>query len=64
VIVPDLSGCFSAEDSVDKVIVITHDAITRWIDVMRDLGGEVPPPPCFNAILYAELMIGEVEIEI
>ena len=45
VVVPDLSGCFSAADSgIDEAIENAKEAIELWIEVTLDQGMEIPRP--------------------
>ena len=45
VVVPDLSGCFSAADSgIDEAIENAKEAIELWIEAALDAGESVPKP--------------------
>ena len=45
VIVPDLSGCFSAADSgIDEAIENAKEAIGLWIETALDAGEDIPKP--------------------
>lgn len=45
VIVPDLSGCFSAADSgIDEAIENAKEAIELWIEAALDAGEDIPKP--------------------
>ncbi|MCX7210265.1 MAG: type II toxin-antitoxin system HicB family antitoxin [Burkholderiales bacterium] len=45
VVVPDLSGCFSAADSgIDEAIENAKEAIELWIETALDAGKSVPKP--------------------
>jgi predicted RNase H-like HicB family nuclease len=45
VVVPDLSGCFSAADSgIDEAIENAKEAIELWIEVALDQEMEIPRP--------------------
>ncbi len=45
VVVPDLSGCFSAADSgIDEAIENAKEAIELWIETALDAGESVPKP--------------------
>ena len=45
VVVPDLSGCFSAADSgIDEAIENAKEAIELWIEVALEKGMEIPKP--------------------
>jgi predicted RNase H-like HicB family nuclease len=45
VVVPDLSGCFSATDSgIDESIENAKEAIELWIEVALDQEMEIPRP--------------------
>ena len=42
VIVPDLPGCFSADDTLDEAITAAGEAAAAWIDAALDKGEIVP----------------------
>jgi predicted RNase H-like HicB family nuclease len=42
--VPDLPGCFSAGDTLDKAIENAKESIELWLETVIDDGGEVPEP--------------------
>jgi len=42
VIVPDLPGCFSAGDTLDEAISAAKEAITGHIEVMVEMGQDIP----------------------
>ena len=44
VVVPDLPGCFSAGDTLDKAIDNAREAIELWLETVIDDGGAVPEP--------------------
>ena len=44
VVVPDLPGCFSAGDTLDKAIDNASEAIELWLETVIDDGGTVPAP--------------------
>ena len=44
VVVPDLPGCFSAGDTLDKAIDNASEAIALWLETVIDDGGTVPAP--------------------
>jgi predicted RNase H-like HicB family nuclease len=44
VVVPDLPGCFSAGDTLDKAIENAKESIELWLETVIDDGGEVPEP--------------------
>jgi predicted RNase H-like HicB family nuclease len=44
VVVPDLSGCFSAGDTLDEAIDNAREAIELWLETVIDDGGPVPAP--------------------
>ena len=44
VVVPDLPGCFSAGDTLDKAIDNAREAIELWLETVIDDGGAVPDP--------------------
>lgn len=42
VVVPDLSGCFSAGDTLEQAIDNTREAIELWCQTVNEDGGAVP----------------------
>jgi predicted RNase H-like HicB family nuclease len=42
VVVPDLTGCFSAGDTLDQAIDNSKEAIALWIETVLDDGGIIP----------------------
>lgn len=42
VVVPDLPGCFSAGDTLDKAVDNAHEAIDLWCATVIEDGGDVP----------------------
>ncbi|CAI2030610.1 Uncharacterised protein family (UPF0150) [Serratia fonticola] len=42
VTVPDLPGCFSAGDTMDEAIANAKEAITGHIELLVELGGDIP----------------------
>ncbi len=44
VIVPDLEGCFSAGDTLDKAFSNALEAAVGWIECEIDVGHEIPEP--------------------
>ncbi|MFW0766078.1 type II toxin-antitoxin system HicB family antitoxin [Trabulsiella odontotermitis] len=42
VIVPDLPGCFSAGDTLDEAIVNAREAITAHIELLVEMGEDIP----------------------
>lgn len=42
VVVPDLPGCFSAGDTLDKAVDNAHEAIDLWCETVIEDGGDVP----------------------
>ena len=44
VVVPDLTGCFSAGETLDDAIDKASEAITLWIETALDEGGDIPAP--------------------
>lgn len=49
VVAPDLSGCFSAGDTLDEAIANASEAITLWIETVLDDGGDIPKPGSVSA---------------
>jgi predicted RNase H-like HicB family nuclease len=50
VVVPDLSGCFSAGDTLEEVIAGAEEAALAWIEAALDAGDPIPPPSSLEAI--------------
>jgi predicted RNase H-like HicB family nuclease len=44
VVAPDLPGCFSAGDTLDKAIDNAKEAIELWLETVLDDEGKVPKP--------------------
>jgi predicted RNase H-like HicB family nuclease len=42
VVVPDLPGCFSAGDTLDKAVDNAREAIDLWCETIIEDGGDVP----------------------
>lgn len=42
VVVPDLPGCFSAGDTLDKAVDNAREAIELWCETVIEDGGDVP----------------------
>jgi predicted RNase H-like HicB family nuclease len=42
VVVPDLPGCFSAGDTLDKAVDNAREAIDVWCETVIEDGGDVP----------------------
>jgi predicted RNase H-like HicB family nuclease len=50
VVVPDLPGCFSVDDSgIDEAIDNAKEAIAAWIEAVVDDGGDIPAPSAIEA---------------
>jgi len=50
VVVPDLPGCFSAGDTLDKAVSGAEEAAAAWIDAALDAGQAIPGPTSLDAI--------------
>ena len=53
VVVPDLTGCFSAGDTLEKAMIQAEEAVTAWIDVALDDGQDIPAPSHIEALRAA-----------
>ena len=53
VVVPDLSGCFSAGDTLEEALIHSEDAITGWIEAAIDDGLDIPAPSHIEALRAA-----------
>lgn len=63
VIVPDLSGCFSAGDTLDDAIDNAKEAIELWLEETIDSGGAIPdhaPSLNINPILNTRVGYGRL----
>jgi predicted RNase H-like HicB family nuclease len=67
VIVPDLPGCFSAGDSLDKAVLGAEEAAAAWIDAALDAGEAIPAPSSLEALRrhpdYAGWMFGIITLD-
>ena len=50
VIVPDLPGCFSAGDSLDKAVLGAEEAAAAWLDAALDSGDAIPMPSSLDVV--------------
>ena len=53
VVVPDLSGCYSAGDTLEEAMIQAEDAITGWIEAAIDSGLDIPAPSHIEALRAA-----------
>jgi predicted RNase H-like HicB family nuclease len=51
--VPDLPGCVSCGDTLDKLRVNIEEAVQDHIDALRDTGQPVPQPSTMAATVHA-----------
>ncbi len=67
VVVPDLSGCFSAGDTLDEAMEAAREAAALWIDAALDSGAPVPQPSALEALRglpeYAGWILGVLELD-
>jgi len=67
VVVPDLPGCFSADDTLDKAVDAAREAAAAWIDAALDDGAPIPPPSSLETIRtlpeFAGWAIGVIELD-
>ncbi len=67
VVVPDLPGCFSAEDTLEEAVTGTEEAATAWIDATLNAGGAVPAPSSIEAVRarpdYAGWAFGVIAVD-
>jgi predicted RNase H-like HicB family nuclease len=67
VVVPDLSGCFSAGDTFDKALDAAKEAAAAWIDAALDRGMPVPPASSLEAVRklrgYKGWTVGLIDLE-
>ncbi len=50
VVIPDLPGCYSAGDTLEKAVSGADDAAPAWIDAAVDAGEAVPHPSSLETI--------------
>ncbi len=67
VVVPDLPGCFSADDTLDGAMLAVEEAVAAWIDAALDAGETIPAPSSFETICakpdYAGWMFAVVSVD-
>lgn len=67
VVVPDLPGCFSADDTMDDALAGAEEAAAAWIDATLDAGGAIPGPSDLEAVRanpdYAGWTFGVITVE-
>lgn len=67
VVVPDLPGCFSAGDTLDKALAGAEEAAAAWIDAALDAGRAIPTPTSLDAIRqhaeYAGWIFGVIKVD-
>ena len=50
VVVPDLPGCFSADDTLDEALAGAQEAAAAWIDAALDAGEAISSPTNLEAL--------------
>ncbi|WP_419715674.1 type II toxin-antitoxin system HicB family antitoxin [Dickeya chrysanthemi] len=58
VTVPDLPGCFSAGDTLDEAIANARDAITGHIELLIEMGQDIPAVSSVGALAKSPEYIG------
>ncbi len=53
VTVPDLPGCFSAGDTLDEAIANAKEAITGHIELLIEMGQDIPAASSVSALAKA-----------
>ena len=48
--VPDLPGCVAAAETREEVRSLILDAITRYVEALKDEGLPVPPPQSYELV--------------
>lgn len=51
VTVPDLPGCFSAGETLDEAVANAKEAITGHIELLVELGGDIPAVSTLNKLV-------------
>ena len=68
VVVPDMTGCFSAGDSMEEAFANTREAIAAWIEATLDDNAPLPPASApdrwINDPEYAGWMWGVIEVDL
>ena len=41
---PDVPGCVAAADTVEEVVALLQEAISQHIEILREMGEEIPVP--------------------
>ena len=47
---PDLPGCVALGDTVDECLAEMRDAVTLYLDVLRERGEELPQPRAVQTV--------------
>lgn len=55
--VPDLDGCYSCGDTIDKAKEYVKDAISLYIEDLKEEGKAIPQPSHLKAELVAVLFL-------
>jgi predicted RNase H-like HicB family nuclease len=64
VTVPDLTGCFSAGDTMDEAITNAEEAVAVWIDANLDDGHAIPrPSDVASLVIPAGWVVGLVSVD-
>src|SRR3954466_8893192 len=67
VVVPDLSGGFSAGDTLDEAVAHAEEVAAAWIDATLDAGGSIPAPSSIEATQanpnYAAWTFGVISVD-
>jgi len=51
--VPDLDGCYSSGDTIDEAKENVKDAISLYLEDLKEEGKPIPPPSLLKAELVA-----------
>lgn len=57
---PELQGCMSHGDTVTEALKNLEDARTLYLETMRELGQEIPPPSTVQTMAVWETFVAPV----
>ncbi len=53
---PDLAGCLTEGENIEKATVAAKEALSGWLYVALKHGDEIPPPRVFNGRSYRPIL--------
>jgi len=67
IVFPDLTGCYSAGDTLDEALEAAKEAAAAWIDAAMDDGTAIPAPSSLDAVRrlpdYKGWIVAVVELD-